>query len=532
MRGNPLIDTRAKARRWELNMVQGKFTGTDYGIVNMPTEEEKRTPVDEHRAFMRKNFSFFGGISVLYALFLTFCLYRNTSGITFPFFVAGTLVCFFLCMKRSGVPWKGGSSFYLVSILLLGISVFLTDNGAILFMTQAGIGLLFLCLALHQYLDDEKWDFPKFLCIIGQCLLETIASMGYPASDGNAWFLEREKGGKAGKGRYVLLGILCLIPLLTVILTLLLSADRVFRHLAGQFVRYMDLWKAGEILCLTAAAFWCFYSFIAMLNRRVLREECGERKKQEPILAVTITGVLAVVYVIFCGIQVGCLFLGQVKGSLPDGYTYASYAREGFFQLLWVCIINLAIVLTCLSLFRESRVLRGLLALISMCTCILAASSAYRMILYISVYKLTFLRILVLWALGVIGLMLAGIFLRIFRPGFPLLRYLTAVVTVCYLFLAFAKPDYWIASYNCSRPTELEENGGDRRYSEDYRYLAGLSADAAPVLLSGELEADFSEELEDYRNRMEDKAESCGIRTFNLSRYLAGKALEKRDWNG
>ncbi len=514
------------------NMVQGKFTGTDYGIVNVQMEKEKRVPVDEHRAFMRHNFSFFGGISVLYALFFTFCLYRNTSGVTFPFFVAGTLVCFSLCMKRSGVPWKKGSSFYLASILLLGISVFLTDNGAILFMTQAGIGLLFLCLALHQYLDDEKWDFPKFLCIIGQCLLETIASMGYPISDGNAWLLDREKGGKSGKGRYVFLGILCLIPLLCVILTLLISADRVFRHLAGRFVKYMDLWKAGEILCLTVMAFWCFYSFIAMLNRRALREECGERKKQEPILAVTVTGVLAVIYVIFCSIQVGCLFLGQVNGSLPDGYTYASYAREGFFQLLWVCIINLAIVLTCLSLFGESRVLKGLLALISMCTCILAASSAYRMILYISVYKLTFLRILVLWALGVIGLMLAGIFLRIFRPAFPLLRYQTAVVTVCYLFLAFAKPDYWIASYNCSLSAEFEENEDGWRYSEDYQYLLSLSADAAPVLLSEEGITGFSEELEGYCRRMEDKANSCGIRSFNLSRYLAGKALENREGNG
>lgn len=514
------------------NMIQGKFTGTDYAIENRPVQERAEVPVDEHRAFMRSTFPFFGGISALYALFLTFCLYRNTSGITFPFFVVGTLGCFSLCIKRSGVPWKRGSGFYLVSILLLGISVFLTDNGAILLMTQAGIALLFLCLALHQYLNDEKWDLPKFLSIIAQSLLETIASMGYPVSDGNAWLLDREKGGKSGKGRYILLGILCLIPLLCVILALLISADRVFQYLAGQILKYMDIWKAGEVLCLVTAAFWCFYSFIAMLNRRVLREECGERKKQEPVLAVTVTGVLAVIYVIFCSIQVGCLFLGQVKGSLPDGYTYASYAREGFFQLLWVCIINLVIVLTCLSFFGESRVLKGLLALISVCTCILAASSAYRMILYISVYKLTFLRILVLWALAVIGMLLAGILLRIFRPAFPLLRYATAVVTVCYIFLAFAKPDYWIAVYNCSRPANLEESGEDCRRPEDYRYLAGLSADAAPVLLAEENEAVLSGDLESYCFRMETKADSCGIRSFNLSRYLAGKALERRGWDG
>ena len=33
-------------------------------------------------------FPVLGGASALYALFYTFCLYRNASGITYPFFVA------------------------------------------------------------------------------------------------------------------------------------------------------------------------------------------------------------------------------------------------------------------------------------------------------------------------------------------------------------------------------------------------------------------------------------------------------------
>ena len=37
------------------------------------------------------------------------------------------------------------------------------------------------------------------------------------------------------------------------------------------------------------------------------------------------------------------LFGGLMQ--LPSGYTYARYAREGFFQLLFVCILNVIIVL-------------------------------------------------------------------------------------------------------------------------------------------------------------------------------------------
>ncbi len=35
---------------------------------------------------MKEHFSFFGIGSLLYAIFYTFCLYKNASGITYPFF--------------------------------------------------------------------------------------------------------------------------------------------------------------------------------------------------------------------------------------------------------------------------------------------------------------------------------------------------------------------------------------------------------------------------------------------------------------
>jgi len=75
------------------------------------------------------------------------------------------------------------------------------------------------------------------------------------------------------------------------------------------------------------------------------------------------------------------LFIGNMQ--LPEGYTYSGYAREGFFQLLAVCILNLLLVLICLYLFRENIVLKLILTLISGCTYIMILSSALRMIMYI-----------------------------------------------------------------------------------------------------------------------------------------------------
>lgn len=485
--------------------------------------QQMQEQVDEHRLFMRKKYAFFGGFTALYALFYTFCLYKNMSGITYPFFVAGTLYYFYFCTKKSGVPWKG-TIFYPVSLILLGISVCLTDNLAIHIITGFGITLLFLFMMIHQYVNDEDWTFSKYLSVTGQIMIETIASMGHPVSDGNAWFKEREKTGKLGKGRYVILGILILIPLLAVILALLASADAVFMDLFRQLFRNVDVLDGMGIGMMILCVFFVFYGFIAMLNKQLIREECPDKKTQEPVLAITITSVLAVIYLVFSVIQIVYLFLG--KGGLPEGYTYAAYARQGFFQLLAVCLINLVIVLVCLAYFRESKVLKVILTIISFCTYIMVASSAYRMILYIRMKHLTFLRILVLWGLIVISLILAGIIVSIFRKQFRLFRYIMVSVTVCYIFLAFLQPDYWIAKYNMSYKDEYT----------DFRYLSELSADAAPVLLSEENYYYVKESAETgyggnwmdrYYEEISEKTEETGIRTFNVSRYRSGKLLGK-----
>lgn len=165
--------------------------------------------------------------------------------------------------------------------------------------------------------------------------------------------------------------------------------------------------------------------------------------------------------------------------QLPSGYTYARYAREGFFQLLFVCILNVIIVLLGSGLFRKNKILNAFLILITLCTYIMIASSAYRMGLYVSEYGLTATRLCVFWALGVIALFMLGVILSICKPAFSLFRYGIIVIGVCYLVLAFARPDYLVARYNtvCMEDT-------------DYKYLMSLSTDASPALAA---DADFME---------------------------------------
>ena len=187
------------------------------------------------------------------------------------------------------------------------------------------------------------------------------------------------------------------------------------------------------------------------------------------------------------------------------------YTREGFFQLLAVSILNFVLVLVGMQFFKKSRVLNILLTLMSLCTFIMIASSAVRMILYIRMYHLTFLRILVLWSLLVLTILFIGIIINLHRKQFSLFRYSVVVVTVCYLGLSFMRPDYWIAKFNV---TQMEAE-----VTPDYEYLRGLSADAAPVLVPY-----FGEEEEWLWN----VKDVDSIREFNISRFVAKKLLKKQ----
>ena len=201
------------------------------------------------------------------------------------------------------------------------------------------------------------------------------------------------------------------------------------------------------------------------------------------------------------------------------------------------------------------------------------------MIIYIRYYYLTFLRILVLWALALLAVLFVGIIINIMKDTFPLFRYSMAVVTVLYLALSFAHPDYIIARVNVSNashsPAWLQlEQGGNQVSQEhmenssqkevlegsffltskpyqDYLYLSELSADAAPVLvpyleeLGYEMEAFYAENAVSYARDMgingsiadadvfgyywmrdmQRTTENFSIRTYNVSRHMALSAF-------
>lgn len=496
-----------------------------------------------------ENFSIFGVASILYGIFFTFCLYKNYAGITLPFFALATFFYYTFCMKKLGRVIRKDSVFYAVCIFILSLATIFTDNSLFIFFNHAGMLLLLVtCLILNFY-ENTEFRFGNYLSAILNVMIGSIGYIAYPFASFHRFLSRRSKSN--GKSKYIWYGVLIAIPLLFVVMALLMSADVVFRNLFDDlFKKIVIPSNVIGVLFMTALGILGSQMILANLASGQTDGQSGEKRIHEPLIAITFTSILTVIYLLFCFIQIFYLFLGNLK--LPDGYTYAKYAREGFFQLLFVCILNLLIVLVCIDHFREHSVLKVILSVFCACTFIMIASSAMRMILYIRAYHLSIDRVLVLWALFVITLLMALVCINIFKSDFPLFRLGVMVVTICYILLSVSRPDTYIARYNIE--AELSGTKMLRRLDTSYLFYE-LSADAAPVLdaygllvpVKGHVDQDGEENVKTadakldyslgydaytlyrYYTDLKDQGNKAGIRGFNVSRYRARKLARKYD---
>lgn len=467
---------------------------------------------------MQDDFQFFGIGCFIYGILFTICLYKGFHGISLPALSLGTIAFLLGGFKRLDIKAGKTAWFYLSAWLILSVSNCLTGSLVLIILNVCGMMLLLLSFLLTNFCDTGKWGLGKFFGEMFIAPFGAVAYIGYPFKSAKQFFKIRKKG-NSEMAQYIWLGIFISIPLLIVIVGLLVSADIVFRNLFENIFLHFNLPERPiYMFALLVAGILGSYGLIAYLADENINNAASEKKLWEPVVGITFLSIITFVYLVFSTIQISYLFLGNF--DLPEGYTYAAYAREGFFQLLFVCLINLVIILICVSRFRENIALKVILTVFSCCTYIMIASSALRMVLYIESYQLTFLRILVLWALVVISVLLVGCIITIYKNRFPLLQYVTVTVTIFYIVFSLAKPDYLIAKYNLTY----------NRESVDFAYLAHLSTDAVPAMEeAGVIEEILKDDGKEKRNLKfkVDLSNEMGILDFNFSYYQAGNILNR-----
>lgn len=474
---------------------------------------------------MKEDEMWFLKMSILFGLLFTFCIYRNLSGILFAVLVPVMILFAVKFLGRAGVRVKKDSAWYFAGIVLLGVSTCLTANGFFHFFNILGILLLFMAAMVHQFYNDSEWGFAeyvkKFFILAGTC----IASAGDPFKvklrRDSAHVREQKESRRNAKAAAA--GIAAAALFLIVVMPLLVMSDKIFSEFFYRFFGYLDLSYLIEnvdIENIVGITFTFFigtvgiYAFFAAVFRMNLQGKEEMRKGSvNPVTGITFTGILAVIYVLYSMIQIVFLFL-RLGDALPDGMTYSQYAHQGFWQLLFVSIINFLAVLVCMQVFGENKILEILLCVISVCTCVMILSAAYRMLLYVEEYDLTFLRVLVLWFLAVLMLIFFGVIHSIFHRKFMLFRYIMLIVSVMYIGFSFSHVDRIIAGYNIANTESMNQ--------EDVCYLIyGLSDDAAPEiakLSEKNLEnLGMLRDVDNYFYEISEKYRNMSVRSWNFS---------------
>lgn len=275
----------------------------------------------------------------------------------------------------------------------------------------------------------------------------------------------------------ILLGLLLAVPLLTVVLRLLMSADSAFHRLItnmfADVFRYFPrvLFRVPFALLVGSYLFGLLYGSThwrkSQEDKAQHIEQNREARRIAPVaLTGTVLAVLCLVYMVFVISQATTLFsaLYQVR---PDGFTYAEYARHGFFELCLVAAINFVVLVTAraLTLKDGERVMRVFSVLLSLETLILIVTALSKMALYISQYGLTRLRIFA--SCTMIVLFLIFLLLIIFQfKKFNIVRVGTIVVSVVFLALCYANMGGLAARYNiaCYQAGQIESPGVEAMY--------------------------------------------------------------------
>lgn len=271
---------------------------------------------------------------------------------------------------------------------------------------------------------------------------------------------------KVGKFSLKILAGLSIAIIPTAIVLSLLSYDSSFLSLWNSIFRITFdsiLSQIVSIIFGIPIGMYIFGLFISSVDNQctdiLTAEFCknsAENLKRIPVLTVvSATAPILFVYIIFF-ISQWQYYISGFIGKLPENFSYAEYAREGFFQLCTVSILNLIIIITVMLVMRRtgdrpSFTLKLLSLLFAAFTLILISTAIAKMAMYINYYGLTQKRIYSTWLMIVLALIFIFIAIQQFVPNLKSIVLSFTVVVALFTVLSLSNVNGIIAKHNVDR---------------------------------------------------------------------------------
>ncbi len=385
------------------------------------------------------------------------------------------------------------------------------------------LGLMAVQMIEWFELGNRSWVQPTMLLERGYLVLQGLLG-NLPASVMAVGVIGKPCG---KRGRVVALGVALTLPLAAVAVILLLQADGYFAFVVERLMNELGRIFGDAVvrlllgLLMVPALFGLCYSL-----------RYGKRKGEtvnslsfnlDSLAPAMVLGVMDLLYGFFLAVQSAALFGGPAYLERVAGLSYAEYARSGFFQLVFVAILNLAVILAALQFSRTEggawKAVRFLsTAMIAMSGAILF-SAAYRMTLYVQVYGLSFKRFLTYWGMVMLGIFFLAAALKIWKKGFSFFKVLFTASIVGWLALNACNVDRIVATYNVGLYQRQEIAAIDLKY-----VVNELSYDALDTLEGVSFERPIQNDIMAGAirvRRTQAAKEISHWQTWCLSAYLA-----------
>ena len=411
---------------------------------------------------------------ILLSILQSILFWERKPGISVMLFVISFLIgLIYLICKHKKVENK--KVFILaIPIILLSATYFIYHNT--LFETINIFVIVILTIIMCIYATRLHVKIQEFLVKGIELLAGTFESISDVIDSLKSKFKKKEdmENKKFTKLKQGLKSFVYTIPVVLVVFILLMSADSVFANMfKGVFEEFQNIFMAENFvmfclrICVIIIFFFIFSGFFVNILKKgtMFNSESEEKIIEIHIEKMTINMILTILnifYFIFSIIQFTNLFS---KIDTSD-FNYATYARQGFFQLMFISLINIImIILAKVNKENINNYTKGMAIFTLLFTIIILLSAFFRMNLYEKAYGYTYLRLFVYYILATEFILILPIGLWILDKKIDILKWTIGIITVMYVILNFSNVESTIAKRNVDRYFEnQEENEIDLEY--------------------------------------------------------------------
>ena len=469
---------------------------------------------------MKKNLIYILIICIIHSILL----YQKILGINVILLTIPLLLVLYKFLKDNDLIKNKKGLLFMIPIIILSITYFVYDN---IFKEFNILVIPALYLLMYVYTIRPTNNLITLIVQMARTAFKPLDKVSNFIKETKQSLEERLK--IKGDNKKKIKSIIVVIPVVIVVLVLLSSADMVFGNM---FSSVLDIFQDTPIdniigrMIVGVILFIYMGSLMKYLYESFPQEKDEDRyvKAEEFTIKLLLT-TLNVIYVIFDIIQIHSLMLHHVG----DKINYAEYARSGFFQLMFISILNIIILLISKrnSNTKYNKIMELLMTGL---TLIIIISSFLRMHLYEATYGYTLLRLGVYIILTTEVILLIPTILYILKEKYPILKSYLIVVVSVYTFINLFSIENIITKNNINRYYDTGKI--------DIEYLKNNNNDNIPQLVElykNVMEAKDIENREEVKILLEiyldedfiDKnSKTNSIFEYNISKEKAIKAID------